>query len=101
MNQTQYDDFLNFMVEMTDKADEISMKYFKDQQLLDVSVKDDGSFVTRADQEIERELRTMIDRRYTSHTLLPFRQQITTLSIHQSLHNISSTQQLSPKTYRL
>ena len=40
VNQTQYDDFLNFMVEMTDRADEISMKYFKEQQLLDVSVKE-------------------------------------------------------------
>ena len=70
MNQTQYDGFLNFMVEMTDKADEISMKYFKEQQLLDVSVKDDGSFVTRADQEIERELRIMIEGRFKGHSIL-------------------------------
>ena len=70
MNQTQYDDFLNFMVEMTDKADEISMIYFKEQQLLNVSVKDDGSFVTRADQEIERELRIMIEGRFRGHSIL-------------------------------
>ena len=70
MNQTQYNDFLNFMVEMANKADEISMKYFKEQQFLDVSVKDDGSFVTKADQEIERELRIMIAGRFKGHSIL-------------------------------
>ena len=70
MNQTEYRDFLNFMVGMADQADQISMKYFKEQQLLEVSVKDDGSFVTKADQEIERELRAMIDRRYKNHSIL-------------------------------
>ena len=70
MNQTEYRDFLHFMVGMVDQADQISMKYFKEQQLLEVSVKDDGSFVTKADQEIERELRAMIDRRYKNHSIL-------------------------------
>ena len=70
MDQTEYQGFLNFMVGMADKADQISMHYFREQQLLEVSVKEDGSFVTKADQEIERKLRTMIDETYDAHNIL-------------------------------
>ena len=70
MNRRQYEQFLNFMFDMSDKADQISMKYFEEQQSLEISVKNDGSFVTKADHEIERELRLMIEETYPTHSIL-------------------------------
>ena len=59
---------LAFALELADAADEISMRYFSHS--LEVFTKQDGSLVTRADQEIERTLRGRIAERFPGHAVL-------------------------------
>jgi inositol-phosphate phosphatase/L-galactose 1-phosphate phosphatase/histidinol-phosphatase len=57
-----------FINQLADKATNISLKYFRNLQLYDL--KDDNSLVTKADQEIEYELRKEIKKKYPEHLII-------------------------------
>lgn len=69
-DKKQFDDYLDFTKRLADIADEISMSFFNQQQSLQVSIKSDGSFVTKADKEIERRLRYAINQQFPNHGVL-------------------------------
>ena len=69
-DKKQFDDYLDFAKRLADIADEISMSFFNQQQSLQVSLKSDGSFVTKADKEIERRLRHAINQQFPNHGVL-------------------------------
>ncbi len=60
-------DWLAFAHEACDFADEMALRHFRRD--LDLEVKPDRSFVTIADQGIEREIRSRIEARYPGHGL--------------------------------
>ncbi len=61
-------EWLALALEACDVADKIAMEHFRRD--LDLERKPDRSFVTIADQGIEREIRAMITARYPSHGLV-------------------------------
>jgi histidinol-phosphatase len=61
-------EWLDFALEACDAADAIALRHFRRD--LDIERKPDRSFVTVADQGIERELRTRIRARYPDHGLV-------------------------------
>ncbi len=60
--------WLDFALEACDVADEIALRHFRRD--LDIEQKPDRSYVTIADQGIERELRERIRGRYPNHGLV-------------------------------
>ena len=61
-------EWLALALEACDVADEIAMRHFRRD--LDLECKPDRSFVTIADQGIEREIRSRIKARYPDHGLV-------------------------------
>lgn len=61
-------ELLGFAHELADQADAITLRAFRGQ--LDVRTKADGTWVTAADEEVERTLREHILRRFPGHAIL-------------------------------
>ena len=61
-------DWLGFALECVDETDQIALGSFRNE--LVINRKSDGSFVTDADQEVERVLRTRIGARFPEHGLV-------------------------------
>jgi len=66
--QAQLREWLEFALAACDVADEMAMAHFRRD--LDLERKPDRTFVTIADQGIEREIRTRIEARYPGHGLV-------------------------------
>jgi histidinol-phosphatase len=66
--EAQLREWLAFALDACDVADEIALRYFRRD--LDVERKPDRSFVTAADQGIEREIRARILARWPDHGLV-------------------------------
>ena len=64
-SDTELDAWLSFALEAADLADAIGLRHFRHD--LEISAKPDRSFVTQADQAIEREIRARIADRWPSH----------------------------------
>jgi histidinol-phosphatase len=67
-NEAQLREWLAFALDACDQADEIALRHFRRD--LDIERKPDRSFVTIADQGIERELRGRILARWPDHGLV-------------------------------
>ncbi len=67
-DETTLDAWLGLALDIADAADVISMRALHQQ--LDIRAKDDGSFVTEADQAIERTVRAQLARRAPDHGVL-------------------------------
>ena len=65
--EAQLREWLAFALEACDVADRLALEHFRRD--LDLERKPDRSFVTIADQGIEREIRTRIEARYPDHGL--------------------------------
>ena len=70
LNKIQFDYYLDFAKGLADISDEISMSFFDQQQSMQVSLKSDGSFVTKADKKIEQRLRYEINQNFPDHGVL-------------------------------
>ena len=66
--EPQLREWLSFAIEACDAADSIAMTHFRRE--IDLERKPDRTFVTVADQGIEREIRTRIGARYPDHGLV-------------------------------
>jgi histidinol-phosphatase len=65
---SETDSLLGFAMDLCDRADRISMQYFRRD--LKIESKPDRSFVTQADTEVEREIRERIESSYPAHGIL-------------------------------
>lgn len=59
--------YLDFCHQLANAADKISMPNFIEQKNLEIEKKTDGSFVTKADKQIEDLLSSMINNKFPSH----------------------------------
>ena len=70
LDKRQFNYYLEFLKSLVDISDEIAMKFFNQQQTMQISLKEDGSFVTKADKEIEQRLRYEINQQFPNHGIL-------------------------------
>ena len=70
LTKKDFRDYLTFLKEITAISDKISMDYFYKQTDMNISVKNDGSFVTEADKQIEDHLRNSIFDKFPDHSIL-------------------------------
>jgi histidinol-phosphatase len=68
IESSELDQLMDFAVKLAQGAGEITLKYYK--QAFTPDKKADGSFVTIADREAERYLRTEIEKAYPNDTIL-------------------------------
>ena len=70
LSENDFIAYLNFLKDLSEIADKISMDFFYKQATLNTSVKNDGSFVTEADKKIESYLRNTISEKFPTHSIL-------------------------------
>jgi len=63
-------EYWEFSKKLADIADRISISFFEKQQDLEIRTKNDGSFVTKADKQIESQLREQIKIHYPDHGII-------------------------------
>lgn len=68
MSEDDTASLLRFALDLADEADAISMRYYRGE--LGTEAKADGSLVTKADREVEEQLRARITERYPEHDIL-------------------------------
>ena len=75
---TEYKDFdsassLTLLNSILDQTDEIALKYFRQARgSIGETQKDDGSYVTRADKEVERVIRDEIGKVFPGHSVIGY-----------------------------
>jgi len=70
LSEADFKNYLNFFKDLVEISDKISMDFFYKQNDIPSTIKDDGSFVTEADKEIEKSLRQLISERFPDHSIL-------------------------------